>query len=220
MGVDKSVSDSARVSFNKDDSEVTELSEKDTKLIDYLAKHKHTTPFEHCAMTFRIKVPLYVAKQHMRHRTWSFNEISRRYTSRDIDFYIPSSFRRQHKSNRQASVEGEDFNPALNEVHGSTLIWPNLATIAANRHCVSSLKLYNDLLRSGVCREQARMVLPQSTYTEYWATANLLNIIKFLKLRLAPDAQNEIRVMAQAMSEFVEEKYPETYRVCREHFFI
>ena len=217
-GIDKTVADAARVSFNRDTPGDEELSPKDKKLIEYLAKHQHTSPFEHCSITFRVKVPLCIAKQHMRHRTWSYNEVSRRYTSENIEFYLPRSLRRQAETNRQASVDGSDFNPALKEIHGSNMIWPQKAVYSIEKAANEALKLYNDLLASGVSREQARMVLPQSTYTEYWATANLLNIIKFLRLRLASDAQWEIRMMAQAMAEFVHDKFPETYETCREYF--
>ena len=220
MGVDKVVADAARVSFMSDTPELEELSPRDRKLIGYLAEHKHTSPFEHCTMSFKIKVPMYVAKQHMRHRTWSYNEVSRRYTSESIEFYNPKVFREQHKNNRQASVEKENFDPELKAIHGATMVWPLTASDAIASHSKASLKLYHDLLGAGVAREQARSVLPQSLYTEYWATANLLNVIKFLKLRLAEDAQWEIRVMAQAMAEYVQDKFSETYAVCKEHSFL
>ena len=213
MGTDKCIVDSARVSFNKDTPQDAVLTEKDTKLIKYLAEHKHTSPFEHCTMTFRVKVPLIVARQHMRHRTWSFNEVSRRYTSDNIEFYLPESFRKQHSSNRQASTD-EDINPVLSTVKGTTQIYASTAkdlVKGSSRKCV---KLYKDLLKSGVCREQARMVLPQSMYTEYWCTANLLNIIKFLKLRLPEESQWEIRRLAEEMSLLVKEMFPEAYKAC------
>ena len=100
VGSDLSVVNSARVSFGKHKSE---LDDKDKKLIKYLIKHKHTSTLEHCYVTFRVKVPLFVRSQHHRHRTWSYNEISRRYTDFDIQFYEPLTFRTQHESNRQAS---------------------------------------------------------------------------------------------------------------------
>ena len=162
MGVDKVVADAARVSFMSDTPELQELSARDKRLIGYLAEHKHTSPFEHCTMSFKIKVPMYVAKQHMRHRTWSYNEVSRRYTSESIEFYNPKVFREQHENNRQASVEKENFNPELQEIHGSTMIWPLKASKAVEDHSRFSLKLYHDLLGAGVAREQARSVLPLS----------------------------------------------------------
>lgn len=213
MGTDKCIVDSARVSFNKDTPHDTLLTEKDIKLIKYLADHKHTSPFEHCTMTFRVKVPLIVARQHMRHRTWSFNEVSRRYTSDNIEFYLPESFRRQHEKNRQASVD-VDINPVLDTVIGSTQVYSSTAKDMVKSSARKCFKLYNNLLNSGVCREQARMVLPQSMYTEYWCTANLLNIIKFLKLRLPEESQWEIRRLAEEMSQFVKDMFPEAYKAC------
>ena len=118
VGSDLSVVNSARVSFGK---HKTELDEKDKKLIKYLIKHKHTSTLEHCFVTFRVKVPLFVRSQHHRHRTWSYNEISRRYTNFDIQFYEPEAFRTQHESNRQASNVDELVNPTLE--NGSTLQW-------------------------------------------------------------------------------------------------
>lgn len=213
MGVDKHIVDSARVSFNKDNHQVDELTDKDRKLINYLAKHKHTSPFEHCTMTFRVKVPLIVARQHMRHRTWSFNEVSRRYTSENIEFYLPEAYRKQHKSNRQASTD-EDFNPVLRVVSGTVNTYSKTAKDEILSHTRKSMKLYDSLIQKGVCREQARLVLPQSMYTEYWCTANLLNIIKFLKLRLPQESQWEIRRLAVEMSNLVQNNFPEAYEAC------
>jgi len=212
MGTDKSVVDAARVSFNSDDHGNTELTDKDKKLIKYLADNKHTSPFEHCTVTFRVAVPLFVARQHMRHRTWSYNEVSRRYTSAGIRLYQPTEFRRQAEINRQASVEDPGCtNPVVSKVDGSNHTWQTTASKALESHNSKSVKLYNQMLGAGISREEARMVLPQSMYTEYWCTANLLNILKFLKLRLASDSQVEIQEMAKAMAEVIKELYPESY---------
>jgi len=213
MGTDKDIVNSARVSFNKEDLEEKEVTDKDKRLIRYLAKNKHTSPFEHCTVTFRVKVPLFVARQHMRHRTWSFNEISRRYTSENIEFYTPTEFRTQHKNNRQAS-NMEYINPVIDTTGGTTQDYVQRADEVVLGHSRRSYRLYLNLLEVGVSREQARMVLPQSMYTEYWCTANLLNIIKFLKLRLAPDAQAEIRDMAEAMAYYIKHLFPEAYAGC------
>jgi len=213
MGTDKCIVDSARVSFNKDTPSTKNLTDKDKKLIKYLAVNKHTSPFEHCSMTFRVKAPLVVARQHMRHRTWSFNEVSRRYTSAGLEFYLPKTFRKQHEKNRQAST-AEDVNPILETVKGTNFTYTTSSSEGVRNHARDSLKLYNSLIDNGVCREQARMVLPQSMYTEYWCTANLLNIIKFLKLRLPEESQWEIRRLAEEMSLFVKDIFPEAYKAC------
>jgi thymidylate synthase (FAD) len=196
----------ARASFAK---EVTEISERDIKLVNYCAKEKHTSIFEHNTLTFKFKVPLFVARQHMRHRTWSYNEVSRRYTSVDIDFYEPSMFRTQHKTNRQASNE-DIINPIVSLVKGTTISWDVTASEAIKKHNEEALNLYRKLLDSGVCREQARMVLPQNLYTSYWATVNLNNLVKFIHLRDHEGAQQEIQVVARACKEIIYKVWPET----------
>ena len=192
MGSDLSVVNAARVSFG---SEKEQVDEKDVKLINYLMAHNHSSPFEHCTLTFKFTVPLFIRSQHHRHRTWAYNEISRRYTSVDINFYEPSKFRTQHKSNRQAST-GDLIDPII-EYNRSGLPVSGVASGMIKAHHKEGLKLFEELLRSGVCREQARGVLPQNLYTEYYGTANLNNIIKFCGLRLHDGAQWEIQKVAE-----------------------
>ena len=207
MGCDLTVVNSARVSFGK---RKEELDEKDEKLIRYLIKHRHTSTLEHCVVTFRCKVPLFVLSQHHRHRTWSYNEISRRYTDFNIEFYEPQTFRKQHKSNRQASESVGGFNPPI--------IWMPTVGVGMSRsaskiievHHKRSLELFEVLLEGGVCREQARGVLPQNMYTEYYATANLNNIMKFIDLRTHSGAQWEIQRLAEEMLEICKKIYPIT----------
>ena len=197
-GTDLTVVNSARVSFGK---QKLELQEKDKKLINYLIEHKHTSVLEHCSVTFRIKVPLFVARQHMRHRTWSYNEISRRYTDFDIRFYEPKQLRIQHQNNRQASSDEYIKNPVVRAL--------------VQGHHESSLELYEWLLTEGVCREQARGILPQNMYTEYYATANLNNILKFIDLRLDESAQWEIQKVAETILNIIEKLYPITVEAYR-----
>jgi len=206
VGDDLTVVNSARVSFGKHKAK---LDDKDKKLIKYLIKHKHTSTLEHCFVTFRIKVPLFVRSQHHRHRTWSYNEISRRYTDFDIQFYEPEAFRTQHKSNRQASNAGELIDPVVES-------WQYEASDCITMHHDASLKLFNELIEAGVCREQARGVLPQNMYTEYYASANLNNILKFIDLRTHEGAQWEIQEMAKGMMKIVEKLYPVTVGAYRE----
>ena len=212
MGTDLTVVNSARVSFGV---EKKELDDRDRKLIRYLIAHKHTSTLEHCAVTFRFIVPLFVRSQHHRHRTWSYNEISRRYTDVNIRFYQPNSFRTQHKSNRQASNAEELINPVMNpedESHPKFGEWIHSTTaselIAA--HNADSLVLFEQLIQAGVCREQARGVLPQDLYTEYYGTVNLSNLLKFIDLRLHEGAQWEIQRVAQACLEIATDLFPET----------
>ena len=199
MGSDLTIVNSARVSFGK---QKNELDEKDEKLINYLVKHRHTSTFEHNVVTFRFVVPLFIRSQHHRHRTWSYNEISRRYTDIDLRFYQPNSFRTQHKSNRQASND-DMINPNLN-----LDIKPTYASDVIKEHNRQSLLLYSRLQRAGVCREQARGVLPQNLYTEYYGTCNLSNLLKFIDLRTHDGAQWEIQKVAEAVLDIISELWP------------
>ena len=195
MGTDLTVVNSARVSFGV---EKKELDARDRKLIRYLIAHKHTSTLEHCAVTFRFIVPLFVRSQHHRHRTWSYNEISRRYTDVNIRFYQPDSFRTQHKSNRQASNAEELINP--DEWAEAFFMEKSKESYSrSEQHHAISLELYEELIKKGVCREQARGVLPQDLYTEYYGTVNLSNLLKFIDLRLHEGAQWEIQRVAQAV---------------------
>ncbi len=202
MGTDLTIVNSARVSFGK---HKTSLDQKDKKLIKYLVEHKHTSTFEHNLITYRLSVPLFVRSQHMRHRTWSYNEISRRYTDVDISFYEPTSFRTQHKSNRQASNTDDLINPLINI---RNIDDGNSASYLIRDHHKKSLKLYDDLIKNGVCREQARGVLPQNMYTEYYATVNLNNLLKFVNLRIHAGAQWEIQQLAHAMLKIANNAWP------------
>lgn len=205
MGEDITIVNSARVSFGV---EKKSLDDKDKKLIDYLVKHKHTSTLEHNIATFRIKVPLFIRSQHHRHRTWSYNEISRRYTDVNMEFYIPSSYRTQHKSNRQASNFKDQINPQMDSY--PILLESRLCNEAVEYHTQASIGLYEDMINKGVAREQARMILPQNLYTEYYATANLNNILKFIELRTHEGAQWEIQKLAEGMFSIVKDLWPIT----------
>ena len=213
MGSDLTIVNSARVSFGKHKEKIDD---KDKRLIRYLAKHKHTSTFEHNVITFRFVVPLFVRSQHHRHRTWSYNEISRRYTDVNIQFYEPKAFRTQHESNRQASNEGELINPEVPFRHPEmTLPVTQDASTLVQRHNQASLELFDNLLESGVCREQARGVLPQNMYTEYYGTVNLSNLLKFVDLRTHEGAQWEIQKVAEACLDIAEELFPVAVRAYR-----
>jgi len=212
MGSDLTIVNSARVSFGV---EKEELDARDKKLINYLVKHRHTSTFEHNVVTFKFVVPLFVRSQHMRHRTWSYNEISRRYTDKDLAFYSPTSFRTQHKSNRQSSNQDE-VNPIL---------YPDLSDPSFGISCAEELRmhigrsriLFDNLLAAGVCREQARMVLPQNMYTEYYGTVNLNNLLKFIGLRIHEGAQKEIQDLALACLDITTDLWPDAVGAYRNH---
>ena len=210
MGDDLTVVNSARVSFGV---QKEKLNERDKNLINYLIRHRHTSTLEHNIITFRFCVPLFVRSQHHRHRTWSYNEISRRYTDVNIQFYEPNQFRTQHKSNRQASNPEDLINPEVE--------WDRTtASQAVRLHHSKSMNLYNMLITSGVCREQARGVLPQNLYTEYYGTVNLSNLLKFIDLRTHEGAQWEIQKVAEACLEIATDLFPVTvgaYRRIKEN---
>ena len=206
MGTDLSVVNAARVSFGATKENVDE---KDVKLINYLMKHNHTSPFEHCMITFKFTVPLFIRSQHHRHRTWAYNEISRRYTSVDMKFYAPDEFRTQHVSNRQASNE-ETINPILDSSY-MQIGFENAAT-AVKSHNSRSLSLYNAMITAGVSREQARGVLPQNLYTQYFGTVSLHNLLKFVLQRSHKGAQWEIQQVAKACLQIAEEFFPHSVR--------
>jgi thymidylate synthase (FAD) len=206
MGNDLTIVNSARVSFGKHKEA---LDEKDKRLVNYLVKHRHTSTFEHNLITFRFTVPLFVRSQHHRHRTWSYNEISRRYTDVNIQFYEPKAFRTQHKSNRQASNENDLINPEVPFNHPEmTVPVTQDASTLVQRHNQASLELFDSLLESGVCKEQARGVLPQNMYTEYYGTVNLSNLLKFVDLRTHEGAQWEIQKVAEACLDIAESLFP------------
>ena len=208
VGTDKTIVNSARVSFGQDND--GDLNNRDKKLIKYLIKHRHTSTLEHNLVTFMFEVPLFIRAQHMRHRTWSYNEISRRYTEVDMKFYVPQGFRTQHETNRQASKD-ELIDPIINndlpDFRASELV---------KLHHRDSLRLFDRLVDNGVCREQARGVLPQNLYTRYYGTTNFNNLLKFIDLRLHEGAQWEIQQVAMACLDIATELWPFTVGAYRE----
>ena len=213
-GDDKTVVDSARVSLasldemnERNEATTRECDQRDKNLIKYLAKHKHMSPFEHCHITFWVEAPLYIARQHMRHRTWSYNEVSRRYTSDDIRIYEPDGYRKQATSNRQASTE-DTTDPIVRVIHGTVSTYMTAATTIVEETNKELMKVYSALLEGGVCREQARGILPQSMMTQYYATVNVRNLAAFIRERISPDAQYEARELARQMLSIAKEHYP------------
>lgn len=199
MGNDKRAINAARVSLLNDelDGFDDELDEGDARLLAFLVREQHTSPFEHSTVSVRITCPLFVSKQIMRHRTFSFNEVSRRYTSKGLQFYVPTILRQQAVKNLQCSTgEAVEDNTVVRALYERQV---NVALVA-----------YNELIDAGVCREQARGILPQCLYTEFYMSGNLLNWFKFLRLRLHPHAQPEVQEVAQAVLELLREYFPVT----------
>ncbi|QBQ72732.1 thymidylate synthase [Roseobacter phage CRP-6] len=195
-GNDLTVANSARVSFAKE-SELEDdawgppkLKEKDAKLIRYLAREGHISPFGHCFATFRVKAPIFVARQLVKHKFLRWNEISRRYVDDEPEFYVPDVWRGRSADKKQGSdgvvqtfvQDWDTYNP--------------------------SLKIYTDLLKDGVAPEQARMVLPQSTMTEWYWSGSLDAFADMCRLRCASDTQEETQEVAWDISLKMEELFP------------
>lgn len=192
MGDDLRAVNAARVSFNRD----SKGPKKDKQLINYLMEQGHLSPFEHIIFTFRVKCPLIVARQWMRHRTWKYNEVSRRYTSQEMEFYYPTEWRKQDNINKQGS--SGKFTKERNELLNDEL----------QEILIASTKAYKNLLNSGVSREMSRMVIPVNMYTTYYATIDLRNLFGFLKQRLDAHAQWEIRKYAETMLNMIKQIVP------------
>lgn len=192
MGSDLSIVRAARVSHNAD-WRAGEDTGSDHRLINYLWKHAHTTPFESVTLTFEVAAPMFVFRQWHRHRTWSFNEVSARYTELPDTVYVPDSafIGKQSTVNKQGRDLAPDFAPDR---------FKRLDMVERVRfHHESAFVLYRDILAAGWPRELARTVLPVATYSRMFATVSLLNLFRFLTLRLDGHAQYEIRVYAEAL---------------------
>lgn len=202
MGNDITVVNAARVSFNKEVSWWEAPQEKDKKLISYLAKHNHWTPFAHCQAQFRISAPIFVARQLVKHQiglVW--NEVSRRYVDEEPEFYFPDVWRGKPVNAKQGSDGVVDSNQ------------PNIQIDTATRMLAGhSLDVYNSLLEAGVAPEQARMVLPQNTMTTWWWTGSLVAFARVCNLRLDPHAQKETADVAAKINELLEPEFPVSWR--------
>lgn len=196
MGDDLSIVRNARVSYDAE-WRTGEDDGKDAKLIEYLIKNRHTSPLESVKFTFDVKAPIFVFRQWHRHRTWSYNEISARYSELPEEYYVPeaSQITTQSKSNKQMRTL---------EAHPDAEFHRNLIQLS----CAQSFAVYKEMIADGVPRELARGVLPVNTYSHMFATVDLHNLMGFLKLRLHEHAQYEIRVYAQAMLELVRPTAP------------
>jgi thymidylate synthase (FAD) len=219
MGTDLSVVNAARVSFGKksewethtweywdnEDKEAEgsvwytekELSERDTKLVKYLAKHKHLSPFGHAFASFHVKAPIFVARQLVKHKFLRWNEISRRYVDDEPEFYVPEVWRGKSADKKQGSegvVEGYMLQSSM---------WNT-----PDEEMGAVKEYYNFLLDKGVAPEQARMVLPQSTMTEWYWSGSLDAFASMCKLRCASDTQYESRIVADQISDVMRDLFP------------
>ena len=205
MGSDLSIVRNARVSYDAE-WRSGEDEGKDAKLLDYLVRNHHTSPLESVQFTFDVKAPIFVFRQWHRHRTWSFNEVSARYSVLPEEYYIPevSQITTQSTSNKQMRTD---------EVH------PHAETFqrAVSDQCAQAFSLYRRLIAAGMPRELARGVLPMNTFSHMFATVDLHNLSHFLRLRLHAHSQYEIRVYAEAMLKLIEPIVPVTVAALRKH---
>lgn len=216
FGSDLNIVNAARVSFHKESNwEIGEftleggghmpkrLKDADARLIRYLAKHKHFSPFNHAFLSVRVKAPIFVARQLVKHEYMPWNEVSRRYVDSDPEFYVPQQYRIKADNVKQGSstTTTEVFiNPwggeecKINDVH--------------RQHIDACYTLYRSLIEQGICPEQARMVLSQNTMTEWIWSGSLKAFAKMLKLRLDPHTQYETRLVAERIEPIVRERFP------------
>jgi thymidylate synthase (FAD) len=194
MGTDLSVVNAARVSFAK---ESDEFSDKDAKLINYLAKHNHWSPFGHASMQFRIKAPIFVARQLVKHQVGLvWNEVSRRYVDDEPEFYIPSEWRLKADDKKQGSSD-ETIEYNL----GSTLEFVKTT--------------YQNMLRANIAPEMARMILPQNLYTEWYWSGTLMAFARVCNLRCKPDTQMETQLIANEIDLKSRELFPISWKALR-----
>lgn len=213
----------ARASFSREDK-TGEDEKADRKLMKFLADHRHVSCFEHNFATFLVECPMFVRSQIMRHKSFSFNEVSRRYTSEKIEFWIPAHvpdaaevslvWRKQAKSNKQCSTEETvPGNTSIFNQYGYTTYNQYGAATVSNQYFTiteACMRNYEELIKAGVCREQARAVLPQSLLTRFYMSGNLRSWWSFLSSRLKEDTQWETRLVAQRIEKKLREIWPES----------
>ncbi len=211
MGTDLSVVNAARVSFNKksyymyddDDPTVEYLDNKDVKLIKYLYTHNHWTPFAHTCLSFRIKAPIFVARQLGKHQVGLvWNEVSRRYVDSEPEFFFPKEWRGKPLNSKQGSSGKFD----VNQPEYNLDVW-------FTSYCALTVENYKELIKNGLCPEQARMILPQNMMTEWIWTGSLFAFIRVCKLRLDPHTQKETQDVVQDIADVIAQKFPETWGV-------
>lgn len=223
MGTDLTVVNAARVSFDKaseweahvlDIDEGTgvihveeRLSDKDAKLINYLAKHNHWSPFAHTSIQLRVKAPIFVARQLVKHQVGLvWNEVSRRYVDSEPEFYFPDQWRGRPEGSMKQGSSGV----VTELVHGGKL------DVFTHNHVKENLRVYMQMLKSGVAPEQARMILPQNMMTEWYWTGSLMAFCRVCRERLAPGAQLETREVAEQIAEIVAPLFPVSWSALME----
>lgn len=209
MGNDHRIVEAARISYKSP----SKGPEADRKLLTYLYKNKHTSPFEMVKVTLNIKMPIFVMRQYVRHRMQNLNEVSARYTELPDEFYIPENWRAQDPKNKQGSIAWRDRGGPVMDI-----LSLETATDLLRKHSADSYVFYQRLLSEGVAREMARMVLPVNIYTEIYACWDLKNLLHFITLREDTHAQAEIQEYGKAIKTILKEIVPwtmEIYEACK-----
>jgi thymidylate synthase (FAD) len=210
MGNDLTVVAAARVSNGVGPDDASKGNEADQKLITFLLKHRHGTPFEHVTFQFYVKCPLFVRSEWHRHRIASYNEISGRYVQYEPEFYLPEQFRVQAVNNKQGSFIDETKDQ----------IWQDEAYNSVYDSVNESYERYMFLIEHGVAKEMARMILPLNLYTQFYFTVNARSLMNFLSLRCATDAQWEIRQYALGIRDMFKEALPMTFQAWESNDFV
>jgi thymidylate synthase (FAD) len=194
-GSDRRIVEAARISFRSP----SKGEEADRKLIEYLYRNRHTSPFEMVKVTLNIKLPIFVMRQYVRHRMQNLNEVSARYTELPEEFYIPDKWRAQDNTNRQGGVSSAHVDSIAEGLSNDL-----------REHCRKSYQLYQHMLRDNVAREMARMCLPVNIYTEIYACWDLKNLLHFITLREDAHAQAEIQDYGRAIKQILVTLFPWT----------
>lgn len=202
MGTDLRIVEAARISYKSP----SKGEEADKKLIEYLYKNKHTSPFEMVKVTLNVKMPIFVMRQYVRHRMQNLNEVSARYTELPNEFYIPDTYRKQSASNKQSSEETKDLDHAAIKYR-------------IKMFCKNAYDTYQILLDQGVAREMARMVLPVNIYTEIYSCWDLKNLLHFVALREDAHAQAEIQEYGRAIKSILQVLFPWTMEAYEKYKF-
>lgn len=201
QGDDLTVVNAARCSFDK---ESLSLSERDKKLITYLAEHEHWAPFGHCFASFRVNAPLFVCRQIYKHKFIRFSEVSRRYIDKPPEFYSPDVWRGRAEDKKQGSAGQINFMRFTNSVEG----WAGTPDEFYGSSVEQAFQTYESMITSGIAPEMARMVLPQSMMTTFWMSGSLDAFANMCKLRLKDDTQYETRLVAQEVSDHMSTIFP------------
>ena len=205
MGTDLTVANAARVSFAKKNTEFKEPG--DRRLINFLGKHGHWTPFGHCTLSFHIEAPIFVARQLVKHQVGLvWNEVSRRYVDYEPDYWLPEHWRARAEDKKQGSSDDEHIDWIDREQRTGGLV---------AKACDFALKTYKILLDAGVCPEQARMVLPQNVYTEWYWSGSLYAFARVCNLRCQPDAQKETRDVCWEIDGLSSNLFPVSWEALR-----